>query len=355
MQPIQPIQPTSGMLVAALAKGAQDAWVEKNGGEHSEEKIALYDAHTRLLKNKKYQVGYGKIATTNVLSTASNGSGKLTMTFNRGQCDLVNEVDIVVSGKYLEMLDYMFSRIEVEYGGMRFDFLGIEGCISMQIRTNAEIWKRPVKKIGTKLIIPLTCAPFHPNNLTFPSSTCHDLKVSITFAKGFQPEDVKIDLYGNMYFLHSEEDRTALIENSHELIVTQNQYGNVDTMTTDGENTIKLLFNHPVQVMYLWGLNVNRIRNVRLMLENAPFYDGPIEPLLYKQQQRGITCPYVLAFFFSNDPVGAPTNSSINFSRIDKAELILDTAEVGTKVYIVGLNMQPYRYIKGMVGLVFSK
>jgi hypothetical protein len=60
--------------------------------------------------------------------------------------------------------------------------------------------------------------------------------------------------------------------------------------------------------------------------------------------------------FLSEDPPGTCTHCSVNFSRIDNPYLEIETEEEGTvPVYIVGLNMQPLRYMSGMVGLVFSK
>jgi hypothetical protein len=172
----------------------------------------------------------------------------------------------------------------------------------------------------------------------------------------------QVDLYGNMYFLHSQVDRHALYKNPHAMITTQNQYGYIKKITHEGEKKtitatetrLRLCFNHPVQMMYIWGINRDRVRNIRLMLDGAPYYDGPVAPLIYKQQQRGITTD-VIAIYFSNDPIGGCTYSSVNFSRIDNADLFIDTDEVGATIYAVGLNMQPLRYMQGMVGLVFSK
>ena len=84
-------------------------------------------------------------------------------------------------------------------------------------------------------------------------------------------------------------------------------------------------------------------------------YDGPIEPLEHLKLSKGYDVEPVV-MFFSHDMVGTSTKSSINFSRIDEARLIIETEQEGTfPFYMVGLNMQPFAHRNGLVGLVYSK
>lgn len=348
-----------GILVAATIKGSQDNWVEQNASQYP------YDAHAKLLHPRgKYQVGYSKIYTRDTIHKKCTTQGKQRVCLVvEKQCDLINEIDLVLSGESIHEhikhdtvnLNDVICCIEVIVGGSRFDAFHAED-IDTQIRTNCDIWKKNVTIINSTLFIPLTLAPFHKNNLISPIAY-HNIEICVTFAQGLTtlPD---CELYGNVYYVHSQKHRHTLFHEPHNYITMQNQYCGVEQLTASPEtniNTFKLYFNHPVSILFFWGMDIDRIRRVALYLQESQFYNGPVEPLLYKQRQHNISTN-VVAMFFSNDEISSSTQySSINFSRMDSATLTIETDEKDSHVHIVGINMQPVRYMQGMFALAYSK
>lgn len=333
-----------GANLAAHAKGTQDKWVEENADSHP------FDAHRQLLEDEKYQVVYAKLVTENKWNARGNNTLQMTV---KQVCDLINEVDLVLHNPDKLPINDMISRIEIEIGGSRIDCLNVDD-IETQILTNCDLWGRKVSHVRDTTFIPLTLAPLHPNNLAFPSTKYHDMNIVVFFKETYVVRSHSQPcLYGNMYYVHMSS-RNALHEQPNAFITMQNQHAGTETLK-NGTNSIALPYNHPVYLMYFWGCDISKIKNVKLMLNDAPFYDGPVEPLIHKQRQRGVTTD-VVVMYFSNDGLTSATNSSINFSRIDNIHLVIDTdQEEESPLYVVGLNMQPIRYMQHMVGLVFSK
>lgn len=337
----------SGVLLAVVAKGTQDKWIEDASS------INLFDAHKQLLKSK-YQVVYTQLPTKTPKWCNKNKILSMTMIIS---CDLINEVDLVLFNPYKLPLNDILSSIELHFGDYCIDRI-LSDDVQTQILTNCDLWNRKMSHVKDTTFIPLTIAPLHPNNLAFPSTLHHEMTISVTFKEKYTQsvgENVSkhVSLYGNMYMVEPSA-RRILFEEGHTIVTIQNQYTGAEILHY-GVNSFKIHYNHPVTLLYFWGCDISKIKNVKLLLNNAPFYDGPVEPLIHKQRQRGVSTD-VVVMYFTNDDLTSCTNSSINFSRIDDSKLVIDThEEEESLIYVVGLNMQPLRYMSGMVGLVFSK
>lgn len=352
-----------GAVVALTHKGHQDKWMEENHTDHGRR---YFNAHAQLIGDKRYHVTYAELKSVN---TWKNDKRTLVLTV-KPTCDLINEVDIHLPiirppGNALDRsLNETLERIDVYYGGFRIDALNTDD-IDMQLRMNCDIWKRKItfNEHDDTVVIPLLMAPFYATNLVFPSTSYHDLKIEITFRGRYldhprirsilTSNDRFLTLYANAYYLN-ESDHDVLYNQQHHIVTFQNQFTGKE-MLKKGENIVKFLFNHPMYLIYCWGFNMRKVKNVKVLLEDKTYYDGPIAPLIHKQRQRGISREGVLTIFFSPDDVGTPTMSSANFSRLDKACLVIDTDEDHDMINVIGINMQPMMYINGMVGLVYAK
>lgn len=327
---------TCGGLVALVAYGAQDKWMGKDD--------KMFDARNLFLKNRHHVV-YKRIECSEKWWNESRT--KVRLCINR-TCDLINMLDLRVSNPDALNLNQIIKSIETEFGGQRMDKLG--GDIDTMLKTNCSIFGRKITTTNGYTMIPLAMAPLHANNLVFPSAKWHELCINIEFAK---PMHDDLQLYGNKYFFDSE-DRQKIFNNAHEFVVMQTQYCGADKIKK-GHNTIKINFNHPLHLIYFWGFDKSKVVNVRLTLENAPYYDGPLDPLEHVKNIRGYDVDPCM-IFFTQDPIDVQPKSSVNFSRIDRATLEIDTTDdTECDIHVVGISYQGLRYMDGMVGLVYSK
>jgi hypothetical protein len=336
-----------GVLIAEVAKGRQDEWME-------EEYNVDVDQHRKIL-DTMYQVVYSKLETEAKWSMSRYGTHDAWFKVIPN-CDLINNVDLMLPCIEGFSINQMIYQIEVDFAGYRFDTLST-GDVETQIKTNCDLWKRRINYVNGYVFLPLTLAPLHNTNMCFPSSLYHELKIHIKFKPEYitKIQDIvdKIALYADMYYT---PQRQKLMSEPHSFITVQNQYCGED-VCKKGVNKIRINFNHPMHLIYFWGCDRTKVKNVKVLLNEKAFYDGPIEPLIHKQLQRNVTTD-VTVIFFSNDDIAKSnsTKSSVNFSRIDNAFLVIETdQEEETPLYVIGLNMQPVRYTMGMVGLAFAK
>jgi hypothetical protein len=192
-------------------------------------------------------------------------------------------------------------------------------------------------------------APFYDTNLIYPKTKYYDVIIQIIF---YKEENIDIELYGNTYFLNT--NNYIYVKDGYEMITIQNQYLG-EKHLIKGINNLNLYFNHPMYLIYLWGFDKTKVKNIKIEFNNFNYYDGSIEALqnfqYYKESQEIDT----LIIYFSQEKVGSLTTSSVNFSRIDTAKIIIDTDEENSNIYIIGLNMQVVKYCNEMYGLVYSK
>lgn len=318
--------------------GAQDVWVNNLPEDAFNPEV--------FLKDKRYQRVYQKLNVQTYLKSEHKGVFLHELRLDFG-CHLIHKVDAYLKGT--TKVNDVLKTIETVYGGSRFD--KIQGDIETILTMNAAILKsnRRVEYTDTKTIVPLLMAPFHDINLVPPQLAYHSLSIRI---HSMSEED--IELYADCYYIQDH------VNNSRSCLTVQTNDIGGDFSLKKGINTIKLYFNHPMICLYLWGFDKKKINNITLRLEthkdihaNTDFYNGGIEPLEYYKKSRGITEEPVCIFFSNVDLTKRP-NSTVNFSRLDYPQLIIDTKE-DSPLNIVGLCYQGYKYEFGMIGLQFSK
>lgn len=321
-----------GVLLSLIAYGAQDNWCRKNSN--------LFDSRPIFLKNR-HQWSYSQLDTEN--KEYKNNEVRILI---KRTCDLINMVDIMIDNPDNLPIGSLIKSIKTEYGGQYIDALRNE----TQITTNAAIFKRPITNMNGKTIIPLTMAPLHEHNLVFPSMIHHELVVWVSMLTPCNPK-----LFGNKYYLETP-DRQHLFSVSHEFATLQTfMFNDFKNKITKGVNSFKLPFNHPTYMIYFWGFDKSKVTNVAFNLNGAPYYSGPIEPLEHQKALRGLNVEPTF-IFFSQDPFHKQIKSSINFSRIDSIELVITTdQEEETDFHVAAINLQGYRCLSGMFGLVYSK
>lgn len=362
----------TGALIGLIAKGHQDKYCDLCGDNN-----IIWDIRKKFLRNI-HQVVYKKLKFLKN-SDASYKTPYFDFENNKTivkihkfveftiekTCDLINNVDLVLinptnnknKNKNVNInINDIIESIETTYGDQRIDQLN-SGDLYTQIETNCAIFKRKISYINGKIFIPLVMAPFYNNNLVFPSTQHMLLKINIKFKENYDHSEVSI--YANNYYLDTL-DRRILYTDPHEFITIQNQgaYEHSKYKMKKGINIFRLNFNHPVYQIYFWGFDKTKVKNIKLELNKANFYNGPIEPLEHHKLELGLDVEPVM-IFFSQNKIDECLKSSINFSRIDYANLIIETEEEieeeEKEIYIIGLNMQPIRCSNMMYGLAYSK
>ena len=147
--------------------------------------------------------------------------------------------------------------------------------------------------------------------------------------------------------------RRKLCKDTLEMGVAQIQWG-----ASERSFTIEVCLNHPAAAIVFWGFDRSRVTNVRLRLDAGVFYDGPLEPLERAKETRLGAAVDACFIFFSRGPLWSDRQSTVNFSRIDRAFLeIKSTQELGPNdvVQVRAITLQPLRISCGMAGLAFSK
>jgi hypothetical protein len=381
--------PANGLLLAMCAHGRQDEYINDPSRRDS------FDVRRKYLdmEGGVHKCIYAKVVASRRMGVGGVG-GAPNITFHVARkCDLLNRVDLVIpviadsaDASRPLALDRIIRRIRVEIGGQCIDSLSAAGGLETQINTTCALMGSPhrrVRVVGGKMFVPLALAPFHDSDMAvLLAHRHHELTVHVSLHADYDAYAIADglgggggvastyssrpcdgwELYANQYVLDTPA-RRALHHKLQEHFTLQSQYAApayTRAETLDPEAGVdrfrfKLNFNHPIHLIYFWGIDATKVTRVALELNGAAVYDGCIEALHNLQRARGLDVePTIL--FFNQAPLHLHSTATINFSRIDRAELVIETTEdVPRTVHIVALNTQPIRYMEGMAGLAFSK
>ncbi len=316
---------------------------------------SIFDCRKRFLTGE-YQVCYQRLPLDEVSwGSAAQTKNSLCVELRiKRSCDLINMLDVAIDNPDGAPLNTLLRRIDVEYGGACIDSLDVGDDLETQIETNCAIFRRTgVSHLNGKTFVPLVAAPLHQHNLVFPSTKCHTLCIRLVFKEPGAYLAARHDSvvpYGNMYSLSESP-----CNRSFALLTIQNQYRGPVPMKR-GVNTIDLRFHHPVYMMYFWGPDLSKIKSIDVRFSStSSFYRGPPGPLERAKAVRGLSHVRPMCVFFCDAlDFTDPTQCTVNFSRINNANLVIETdEEVPPPVHVVGLNSQPLRYAANMVGLTF--
>ena len=204
---------------------------------------------------------------------------------------------------------------------------------------------------------------FDNNKIIFPLTSFDDMiplcyikynvvRIEVVFKNACLYSDVSF--YCNKYTLH-ECDRNIEHRNiafSH----IMSQYHDYETDLVQGINNLKLYFCHPVYLLYFYGLDKAKIKNIKLIFDDDVYYDGNVETLEDIKRKNNIIFEPIVIFFSETIKLNHEfwQNSTINFSRINKTRLIIDTNEIESNIRIVALNLNTYNIFSEMFGVCYS-
>ena len=316
-----------GRILGLVAQGAQDIFMQQ--------KDIYYNMSDVITNNHRYQRVFSKLDFTK--KTCNEKNTNYILTVNR-TCDFINNLTLMIQNP--ENIE----EISVLYGGQRFD----RAFSWEQLQINMKIFKQKWSCNGDNYMIPLCISPFYSHLLAQPSTQHHKLEIYVNFKQKYTGP---IELYANMFYFIERKK----LYNEHEFVSFQTQYTGEEKLVK-GVNKFKLHYNHPVCLLYFYGFDKSKIKNIKFILDNNIYYNGTIHELDHIKENYGYgdIDATMLIFAIPQKPHEIK-NGTINFSRIDYPEIEIETDEDEADFHIFGLTVQAIRYSSGMYGVVFSK
>lgn len=333
------------------------------------------------------------------ISSMSPATTRVRILTDQKDVHYINELDLVFTvtferenkhiTAFLIDVDDILKEITTEIGGQRMDKIHVEEDIETSIHINNLLFKGS-SMLSTRdkdndttvvktIVVPLTMAPFYSQNLLRIKDVVQDIIISTRYQNPMMIYNDQMDarnkwvrvnakcsidvkLYGNVYTV---DERLLIRTPSYNMATYQYQYTGKETVV-NGSNTFRLNFNHPTHLLYFWGLDKKYVSNVKLVIDGVEYFNGHpdiLESNKYKMfsRQPGLPPPsfynvYMLFFsdlnFFTLDN----QRKTINFSCVDKCELIIDTSTpINETIYIIGVSSQSLLYMSNMFGMKYSK
>ena len=294
------------------------------------------------------------------------------------QCDFIEDLNIVI--KKQKGVEYQLGEITLEISGMRVHKLHD----TTQLNVLNSVYRQHTEEYEDTITIPCT---FTDRIIPLVRLYHHEVRIKIEIIPGpienrctdsrkEWESQLDVELYGNMYYLNPQLRRQLFQSQDFFNTTTriiQSQCTGAKNIKR-GINHIKLNFNHPVFLIYFYGIDQAKINNIQFVVNGETVYDRSI--FLRDRSAQGMDSAGLLEehdkdktfIYFSKkfDFDDLYNNETINFSRIEKAVLVIDTDQederkptlhppCGLTVNIVGLNYGIARTAGGMYGLAFSK
>lgn len=347
----------SGGIAQLVAVGAQD--VHLVGKPEISFFRSTYKRHTNFSQTVERQVIQGNV---------SNG-GMSTVRFER-KGDLLNYVYLMpikgdgTAANTIASWSSSISKVELLVGGQVIDEQDVTYSTLIAPTLSAA---SSSKSVAGGLYTGAASESFYPlrfffcenwqSALPLISLQYHDVELRITW--GSQAASSKWEVYANYAYLDTQE-REFFASNPQSMIITQ-----VQKAIASGSKIQELNFNHPVK--YLAAGNSSAVTMVstagnklKLQINGTDVADYKFAnpnftavPLYYHTTNANSTPGTKLFFYpFCLDTAKLQPTGSLNFSRLDSARIINDTANSEHDIYAVNYNV--LRIENGMGGLLYS-
>ena len=184
----------------------------------------------------------------------------------------------------------------------------------------------------------------------------HDVELRITWGSAAATD--KWDIYTNYAYLDTQE-REVFAAQPQNMIMTQ-----VQKAISSGTKIQEMNFNHPVKYMASADVSdlaiLSDANKLKLQINGTDVADFKFAdpnfttvPLYYHSSNGDSSTAKTLFFYpFCLDASKLQPTGSLNFSRLDSARIINDTANCDKDIYAVNYNV--LRIENGMGGLLYS-
>ena len=348
----------SGGIAQLVAVGAQD--VHLVGQPEVSFFRSTYKRHTNFSQTVERQVIQGNVS-NNGMSTIRferkgdmlnyvylmpiAGDGLSANTFTDNWTDVISKVELLIGGQVIDEQDSTYSTL----------IAPTLSAFSSSKSTSASLYD------GT------SASKFYPLRFSFCenwqsalpliSLQYHDVELRVTW--GAEAAASKWEVYANYAYLDTQE-REVFASQPQNMIMTQ-----VQKAISSNSKIQELNFNHPVK--YIAAGDASAVTMVstagnKLKLQingtdvaDYKFADPNFTTVpLYYHTSHGTATPGTKLFFypFCLDAGKLQPTGSLNFSRLDSARIINDTANCDKDIYAVNYNV--LRIENGMGGLLYS-
>jgi hypothetical protein len=348
----------SGGIAQLVAVGAQD--VHLVGQPEVSFFRSTYKRHTNFSQTVERQVIQGNVS-NNGMSTIRferkgdmlnyvylmpiAGDGLSANTFTDNWTNVISKVELLIGGQVIDEQDSTYSTL----------IAPTLSAFSSSKSTSASLYD------GT------SASKFYPLRFSFCenwqsalpliSLQYHDVELRITW--GAEAAASKWEVYANYAYLDTQE-REVFASQPQNMIMTQ-----VQKAISSNSKIQELNFNHPVK--YIAAGDASAVTMVstagnKLKLQingtdvaDYKFADPNFTTVpLYYHTSHGTATPGTKLFFypFCLDAGKLQPTGSLNFSRLDSARIINDTANCDKDIYAVNYNV--LRIENGMGGLLYS-
>ena len=348
----------SGGIAQLVAVGAQD--VHLVGDPQVSFFRSTYKRHTNFSQTVERQVIQGNVS----------NNGMSTIRFER-KGDMLNYVYLMpIAGDGLSANSFtdnwtdVISKVELLIGGQVIDEQ--DSTYSTLIAPTLSAFSSS-KSVSASLYDGTSTAKFYPLRFSFCenwqsalpliSLQYHDVELRVTW--GSEAAASKWEVYANYAYLDTQE-REVFASQPQNMIMTQ-----VQKAISSNSKIQELNFNHPVK--YIAAGDASAVTMVstagnKLKLQingtdvaDYKFADPNFTTVpLYYHTSHGTATPGTKLFFypFCLDAGKLQPTGSLNFSRLDSARIINDTANCDKDIYAVNYNV--LRIENGMGGLLYS-
>ena len=330
---------SSGALLTLAARGPQDVYL--TGNPDTSYFRQIYKRHTNFTFTEVRQVMEGSVAV-----------GSMTEINISRQGDLLSYIYLYAKGHGAGNLIDDIDRIVLRIGGQE-----IVTMSSTDIRLVVDQMSARQSLTSRDSVIDIAPIPlWFGNNWNSCLPMCalqyHDVKIQVHWAAD---PGVSVECFANMVFLDNQE--RSMFTQAPELnyIITQHQRSE----PFQGLNRVTLNFNNNVKALYVYDITTGSFdSNFKLMVNSVQLLESTWQRAIHRQcyhQNVGYTTTTAMIPFCLDIGSDQPTGS-INFSRLDNVELVLDTAISMTsgdkRVHAASLNILKIK--DGMGGLEFQ-
>lgn len=338
----------SGGITQLVAIGAQDAHIV--GDPQVSFFRSSYKRHTNFAQVVDRQIIQGTVNAGNMSTVRFERKGDLvgyvymTRSDSTGVAqdtdwrDYIDKVELLIGGQIIDTQDSVFTE------DIAVDTLAYNLSKSSQ----------GVHGGGNSLIYPLRfsfCENWQ-SALPLVALQYHDVELRIYWGSSTSTSD-RMDLFSNFIYLDTNE-REEMISKPHDMLITQ-----VQKITAPNSKIAELVFNHPVKFLASKDTTALTVNNNKIKLqingtdvsESKAAKPNFVEAPAYFHMPSS-TAPDIFVYPFCLDTSKLQPTGSLNFSRLDSARIISESANIEADIYAVNYNI--LRIQNGMGGVVYA-
>lgn len=322
--------------------GAQDEYFSK----HPE----YYTYASNFINESEGSLSYGKI------ECEVTGKNNFTMTLYKKTDNNIyfNLLELKIYNPSYLHYDDIFESIRIEIGGQIID--SIDDSTYINVYNQVFKTNREIRQEDDYMYIPL---PFIPKEALLYTLEVHDIKIlarlNLTYVRDLKGEyhTLQPELYANKYIIKESDSKVK------NMIIYQSQFCGKEIFGPEMVHKMRLCFNHSVYLMYIAGnFDQSNVEKYVLKFNGEKVLEITPEELNKKNNELGYKFEYP-TFLFS-DIFEGYSDSTVNFSRIDKASVYIYHKSTSKHLEYIeykvfALSLQALLIANEMAGMRFSK